>query len=94
MHVKTDKRWDQVRELRPFVLEMLPYQEIDRSKFKDSRDIIIGNEAFDFYDNPIDLMARRIYNSMTSYENSFNNSPDLKYLSRAIPSMKETNSLL
>jgi hypothetical protein len=94
MHVKTDKRLDQVRELRPFVLESLPYREIDRTKYRNSRDMIIRNEVYDEYDNPIGIMADRIFNSMCSYENSFNSTPDIAYLSRKLPSFKETNSLI
>ncbi len=70
MHVKTDKRLDQVRELRPFVLESLPYREIDRTKYRNSRDMIIRNEVYDEYDNPIGIMADRIFNSMCSYSNA------------------------
>ena len=94
MHVKTDKGIDQIRELKPFVLETLPYKEIDRTKYSDSRDLIINNEIYDEYENPIDIMSNRIFNSMKSYNNSFNSVPDIDYLSNRIPSFKESNSIL
>jgi len=89
MHVKTDARWDQVRELRPFILEMLPFkpQEGDR-------DLLINNEIYDEYENPIDIMARKIFNSMKNHNNHYFVAPDIEYLSKPIPSLKKNNSLL
>ena len=93
MHTNTDKRWDQVKELKPFVLETLPYKAIDRSTHNNQRDIMIHNEATDEYENPIDIMARKVIASMSSYENSFTTVPDIEYLSKRLPSFKQTNTL-
>ena len=93
MHTNTDKRWDQVQELRPFVLETLPYKSIDRSIYNNKRDVIIKNEAFDEYENPIDIMARKVISSMSNYNNSFTTVPDIEYLSKRLPSFKQNNSL-
>ena len=44
MHTRTDARWDQVRTLRPFVLETLPYKDVVNSGDKE---ITVEQEIFD-----------------------------------------------
>ena len=56
MHVKTDARWDQAREARPFVLECLSFKELDRSKINNQRDLMINNEVYDEYEDPFIIM--------------------------------------
>ena len=46
MHTRTDSRWDQVRELRPFILETLPIKPLDRT-IDNSRDLYMHGEVFD-----------------------------------------------
>jgi hypothetical protein len=48
----------------------------------------------DEYENPIDIMSRKVFNSMKNHENYHFTVPDLKYLSRPIPSLSETNVLI
>ena len=89
MHTRSDARWDQVRELRPFVLEMLP--------FKGSVDgegaVTKNGELYDEYEDPIHIMSSKVYNSMKNYQNHYFVAPDLEYLSKPIPSLKKENFL-
>jgi hypothetical protein len=93
MHTRTDARWDQVRELKPFILETLPIIPLDRSTDK-SRDFHIQGEVYDEYEDPIYIMARKVHKSMSSYNNHYYITPDIKHLSRPIPSLKQENHLL
>jgi hypothetical protein len=90
MHTKSDARWDQARELRPFVLEMLPYKNAVTKGGEES----IEKEVFDEYEDPIYIMSTRVYNSMKSYNNHYVVTPDLAYLSKPVPSLSKNNSLI
>lgn len=94
MHTKGDKRMDQVRELKPFILETLSYKDIERTEAYAGRDLIIQGDTYDEYVDPIHIMTERVYNSMKNYQNSYFVAPDIKYLSKPIPSLKEENFLL
>jgi|LauGreDrversion4_2_1035121.scaffolds.fasta_scaffold1537643_2 hypothetical protein len=85
MHTNSDARWDQVRELSPFILEMLPYKHND-----ETRDV---PDPYDEYEDPIHIMSSKVFNSMATYQNHYFVAPDLDYLSRPIPSLKKTNFL-
>lgn len=88
MHTNTDAKWDQIRELNPFVKEMLPYKHNEKNnQIEDTRDII------DEYEDPIHIMATKVRNSMANYQNHYFVTPDLDYLSKPIPSLKKTNFL-
>jgi hypothetical protein len=93
MHTNTDARWDQAREARPFVIESLSYKKLDRSKINNQRDLIIDNDVYDEYEDPFVLIGRHVYSSMKKYQNSYFMTPDLKYLSKPIQSLKNTNML-
>ena len=90
MHTKTDARWDQVRELRPFILETLPFKPLDRS-VDNSRDLYLHGEVFDEFEDPIYIMAKKVYGSMEKYNNHYFVAPDIQYLSKPIPSLKAAN---
>ncbi len=92
-HTNTEKRWDQVRELKPFVLETLPYKTIERNQHTE-RDLKIDGDVVDEYDDPINIMANKTFNSMKNYQNSFFHTPDLKKLSKPVGSLKLTNHIL
>lgn len=89
MHVSTDSRTDNIRELRPFITEMLPYKDNQQSK-----DLKINNEVYDEYEDPIQIMSQKVYNSMQSYQNHYFVAPDLDYLGKPIPSLHKNNSLI
>jgi hypothetical protein len=89
MHTNTEARWDQVREMRPFILEMLPFKP-----FESGKELRVNNDIFDEYEDPIDIMARRVFNSMKNYNNHYFITPDLDYLSKPIPSLKKNNYLI
>ena len=94
MHTKPDMRWDQVRELKPFISDMLPF----------NRHVEIGKEnnfvcenygemyEYEEYNNPIYVIASRVNNSLETY--SFTNKIDIhpKELNLRIPSLKEESS--
>jgi hypothetical protein len=86
MHVNTDSRTDNIRELRPFITEMLPYKENQQNTD--------NTEAYDEFEDPIHIMSKKVYNSMRSYQNHFFVAPDLEYLSKPIPSLNKNNSLI
>jgi len=90
MHTRTDSRWDQVRTLRPFVLESLPYKDIANLGDKE---ITVEQEIFDEYEDPIYVMASRVYESMKTYNNHYYVTPDLTNLSKPIPSLSKGNYL-
>lgn len=89
MHTKTDARWDQVRTLRPMILEALPYKNIVQG----DKEITIDQEIFDEYEDPIYIMASRVYESMKNYNNHYVATPDLANLSKPIPSLSKGNYL-
>ena len=89
MHVSTDSRTDNIRELRPFITEMLPYKENQQNA-----EMLNNNEAYDEFEDPIHIMSKKVYNSMRSYQNHFFVAPDLDYLSKPIPSLHKNNSLI
>lgn len=93
MHTRTDMRWSQVRELNPFILEMLPIKELDRAATNGKRDLTIDGEVYDEYDDPINIMAENVFNSMCNYQNHYFVAPDIDYLSKPIPSLKKANVL-
>lgn len=94
MHVNSDLRWDQAREMKPFIIEALSYKELNRSEINNQRDLLINNEVYDEYEDPFYIMTKKIYNSMKNYQNSYFVTPDLTYLSKPIPSMKHSNFLI
>ena len=93
MHTRTDSRWDQVRALRPFVLEKLPYKNLVLPN-EDIKEITIEQEVFDEYEDPIYIMASRVYESMKNYNNSYYVTPDISYLSKPVPSLSKGNFIL
>jgi hypothetical protein len=90
MHVRSDARWDQVRELKPFILEMLPFKPPQEGSGKE---LTLNNDVLDEYEDPINIMSRKVFNSMKNYNNHYFVAPDLDYLSKPIPSMKKNNFL-
>jgi hypothetical protein len=94
MHTKADKRWDQVRELKPFILETLSFKDIERTEVIRDRDLVMQGDVYDEYIDPIYIMADKVYNSMKNYQNSYFVAPDLDYLSRPLPSLKKENFLI
>lgn len=94
MHTNTDKRWDQVRLLRPFVPQMLSFKNPIRGE-NDERDIrFIANDQsiYDEYQDPIYLMSEKVAHSMASFKNRIAVQPDLDVI-KSIPSIKLNNSL-
>lgn len=62
MHTKADARWDQVRELRPFILETLPYKgklTEDNEQIK-LQEAISHADNIDEYEDPIYIMAGKV----------------------------------
>ena len=94
MHVKADLRIDQMREMKPFILESLPYKPVNPQETGNKRDLVIDGSVYDEFENPIDIMSQKIITSMSNYQNSFSQVPDLEYLSKRLPSFKQTNSLI
>jgi hypothetical protein len=94
MHTRTDMRWDQVRDLKPFILETLSFKDRERTELSKERDLVIQGDTYDEYVDPIYIMADRVYNSMKNYHNSYFVTPDLEYLSRPLPSLKKENHLI
>lgn len=94
MHTRTDSRWDQVRELKPFILETLSYKDFERTEAYAGRDMILQGDTYDEYVDPIYIMADKVYNSMKNYQNSYYMPPDIDYLSKPIPSLKNDNHIL
>ena len=90
MHTRSDARTDQMRELRPFILEMLPFKPQENTE---DGSIQINNEIFDEYEDPIQIMSSKVFNSMKNYQNHQFVAPDLEYLSKPIPSLKKNNFL-
>ncbi len=88
MHTNSDARWDQVRGLSPFILEMLPYKHNEKN-----REIENPSDIVDEYEDPIHIMASKVFHSMASYNNHYFIAPDLDYLSKPIPSLKKSNFL-
>ncbi len=93
MHTRTDSRWNQVRELSPFILEMLPMKEADRNATNGLREMTIEGEVYDEFTDPIEIMAQNVYESMAGYDNHYHITPDIDYLSISIPSLKKENKL-
>jgi hypothetical protein len=89
MHTRTDSRWDQVRALRPFILETLPYKNILANE--GDHEITIDQELFDEYEDPIYIMASNVYESMKNYNNHYCVTPDLSHLSKPVPSLSKGN---
>jgi hypothetical protein len=94
MHTRTDMRWDQVRDLKPFILETLSFKDVERSENFKGRDLVIQGDVYDEFVDPIYIMAEKVYNSMKNYQNSYFMAPDLEYLSRPMPSLKKENHLI
>ena len=88
MHTRSDARSDQNRQLRPFILEMLPFKPSESGQ-----ELTVHNEIFDEYEDPIHIMSSRVFNSMKNYDNHYFVAPDLEYLSKPIPSLKKNNFL-
>jgi hypothetical protein len=94
MHTNTDLHWDQVRTLRPFLLETLSYKDFNRKEYNNNeRDIKILDDVYDEYNDPIHIMTDKVFNSMKNYQNSYFNAPNIEYLSKPLPSLKKTNIL-
>jgi hypothetical protein len=94
MHVRTDDKLDQLREMKPFILQSLPYKQPDFSQTNE-RDLKIHGDTYDEFDNPISIMANKLYNSMSGFEgNSYQVTPDIDDLQlRTVPSLKHNNHL-
>lgn len=94
MHTNTEAKWDQLREMKPFILETLSMKEVDRQKIKERDMVLFDNKSvYDEYVDPIVVMTDKVYNSMKGYHNSYAVQPDISYLSRPIPSLKKTNQI-
>ena len=94
MHTNTERRWDQVRALKPFINDLLTYKEVDRT-LKDIREkeYIKGDRTvYDEYEDPIFAMSASVYKSMSEYQNRIAYQPDLSII-KPIPSLKLNNSL-
>ena len=88
MHTNTEGRWDQVRTLNPFIMEMLSYKHNDENQL-----IKNTSEIYDEYEDPIHIISSKVYSSMASYRNHYFVAPEIEYLSQPIPSLKKNNFL-
>lgn len=94
MHTNAEARWDQVRNCRPFINELLSIKAVDRHSRpeRDPRFIEGDRTVYDEFEDPIFLMTRKIHSSMTNYRNVFSIKPDLSII-KPIPSLTLNNSL-
>lgn len=95
MHTNTERKWDQVRALRPFINNLLSYKELNRDdgyKIRDKEYIKGDRTEYDEYVDPIYSMSKSVYTSMSEYKNRIAFMPDISIL-KSIPSLKLNNSL-
>lgn len=95
MHTNTEYRWDQIRTLKPFILEALSFVSPAREKneVRDKMYVDGDRTVYDEYADPIFIMSEKIHKSMCGFRNRVAIEPDLSVVD-SIPSLKLNNSIL
>ena len=94
MHTNTDLRWDQVRGVKPFISDMLPIKQVDRSIIneRDMKYIDGDISVYDEFEDPIYIMSKKISDSISKYNVRQAIKPDLSVV-KSIPSICLNNNL-